>query len=487
MTMVTKGISQVFAGCLMLVLFGCTTHDARMLADETCLDSVNPCLVEKFGEDSSPSSLTQIGLERSLSKGQDTRNQSSTGARSASLERMEELVERHDRVAAAAADLEAAQNRVQVALGDLYPTLDASASGGRERLDKPGNGTDTNQNFGEVSFKVTQLLWDHGKTNADIESARLALARAEIQYFQVKQQIWLEAVSAIVNLQRNRQILAFANQSEQNIRNQTGLEEARVSAGGGLSTDVLQSKTQLAGAQSRRIVAQGALRNAENRYRAVFGSPPPRDGSHFKVALRSGALPKSVRAAIQFSYMQNAQLRIAAIDEAVAGQTVESTRRGEFSPTIKAIAEQTYKHNVSGVQGREENSSIKVQLDFPFNLGLTSIDTLRAVQSDAVAASHRVRDAQRTVEEQVRVAWQNLETARLNAASLGDQASLAEAFLELARQERALGNRGLIDVLSGETALINSRSDAASSRADILIAEYTLINAIGRPMIEALR
>ncbi|CAK0779291.1 hypothetical protein WCLP8_90002 [uncultured Gammaproteobacteria bacterium] len=41
--------------------------------------------------------------------------------------------------------------------------------------------------------------------------------------------------------------------------------------------------------------------------------------------------------------------------------------------------------------------------------------------------------------------------------------------------ELVLGLRSLIDVLSGETTLINAQSDAASAVADVAIAAFTLL------------
>ncbi|NQW02001.1 MAG: TolC family protein [Rhodospirillales bacterium] len=72
-----------------------------------------------------------------------------------------------------------------------------------------------------------------------------------------------------------------------------------------------------------------------------------------------------------------------------------------------------------------------------------------------------------------------METARINTEHLHNQANIAAEFLELARRERQLGNRSLIDVLAGETALINASSDAASADTDVAIAVFTLINVIG--------
>ena len=84
------------------------------------------------------------------------------------------------------------------------------------------------------------------------------------------------------------------------------------------------------------------------------------------------------------------------------------------------------------------------------------------------------------IEEQIRNAWENLRTAKLNAERLQNQANIAAEFLELARKERQLGNRSLIDVLAGETALISAQSDAASAETDIILATFRLLSAIGR-------
>ena len=83
------------------------------------------------------------------------------------------------------------------------------------------------------------------------------------------------------------------------------------------------------------------------------------------------------------------------------------------------------------------------------------------------------------VEEQVRNAWENLDTARQNAGYLENQVQIAGEFLRLASEERLHGRRSLIDVLSGETSLINAQSDAASAEADVTVAAFTLLRSSG--------
>jgi adhesin transport system outer membrane protein len=82
--------------------------------------------------------------------------------------------------------------------------------------------------------------------------------------------------------------------------------------------------------------------------------------------------------------------------------------------------------------------------------------------------------------EQVSISWSNLITAHSNKANLKNQTRLAEEFLNIAREERTVGKRTLLDVLSAETNLINAQSDLASTEFDVLSASYTLLQAIGR-------
>jgi adhesin transport system outer membrane protein len=121
-----------------------------------------------------------------------------------------------------------------------------------------------------------------------------------------------------------------------------------------------------------------------------------------------------------------------------------------------------------------------VELTYSFNFGFTAANTLKVAQSGHVAANSRLKDARDQIEEQARNAWQNLQTARANADFLENQANIASEFLTLARKERTLGQRSLIDVLAGETSLISAQSAADRARTDVDVAVLTLLNVMGQ-------
>jgi outer membrane protein, adhesin transport system len=394
------------------------------------------------------------------------------------------LLERHPRVKAARADRLSVEQQVRVARGGWFPTAQLQGGYGHEDTDIESVGA-ASLPTRDASVQVDQLLWDFGATNAQIDTVRTQLRQTDAILSVTEQGILLEGATAYIDLTRAYAVYDFAIQSEANIRKQTGLEESRVEAGSGIATDVLQAKTQLAGAEARRVSAEGLLAAARNRFRAVFKADPPAHAELQPVFTPEAVLPERVDDAVDIMLDSNPQLAAARLAVEAADRQVDAARATGFAPRLSAQGKLHYKQDYSGTAGRREEALAKVQLTFPFNLGMTASNTLEAARQTASAADNRQVDQRDLLEEQVRNAWTNLATARQVAGFLGNQANIAAQFVDLARRERQLGQRSLIDVLSGETALINARSDAASAQADIQIAAYTLLTAMGQLNIAA--
>ncbi len=392
-------------------------------------------------------------------------------------ELLPELLDTHNQVKAAEEDLSAAHERARVALGGWYPSMNVTGDFGRNAQWKP-KASGKAMMMKEADLTLTQRLWDFGATNSAVRSARLSVEQSEIALGAVRQTLLLQAITAFLNVRRTVEVLNFSRQSESNIKKQAELEDALVERGAGLATDVLQAKAQLAGASARRVRDKGALQVAVNRYRAVYLKDPGDPQELVRPSLPVGLLPQSVEEAVQTALKNNLQLRGARIQSQIARETVRAAKVTGFFPTFDAVGEAKYKDNVDGTSGFKREMTGKVQLNFPFNLGFTSVNTLRATRGDLSATNKRLADAHDLVEEQTRNAWENLKTAKENAELLRNQANIAFEFLEFVHQERKLGRRSLLDGLSSETALLNASSDATSAETDIAIALYTLLNSL---------
>tara|TARA_R110000772_G_scaffold268571_1_gene396550 strand:+ start:306384 stop:307685 length:1302 start_codon:yes stop_codon:yes gene_type:complete len=409
----------------------------------------------------------------------------SVGARAQSLpDVLLDLIENHDRINAAKNSLDAATSRIRETRGAWFPELEIDFNNGFQKRGNPGT-QDTTKKFNETSLSVTQLLWDFGKTDTDIGISRKNRESAAINLNQVRQDLILEGIVAYIQVYSANRRLALSRQSEDNIKKQTELEDARVAGGAGFSTDVLQAKTELAEAQSRRVVAEGTLRNALSRYHALYRDMP-KGINEFKLPpVPEILMPRTLEEAIEIGLKENFQLRNARLASDIAKDSVTRTRQDLFFPELNAVVETSHERNLDGTIGQRNAQAAKVELNFPFNLGFTALDSVSASSSDYKASIDRAADTQRTIEENIRLAWADLETARQNHDVRTAQIEIAAKFLELAREEREAGRRSLLDVLSGETRLINAQSDSVLTEVSIVQATFRLLNAMGRLEVSA--
>ena len=397
-----------------------------------------------------------------------------------------ELLKTNNLIKASEAVAAAANEQIRVSEGGWLPTLGVTGIYGHEKQNKPEDTDDTDYVARSVDLSVTQLLWDFGSVDSQIRSSQIGLTRAEADLELRRQEVTLRGVSAFLNLRRAHETLMFARESENNIKKQTELEDALVKRGAGLSTDVLQSKRQLASAQSRRVQAEGQLALARNEYRAIFLNEVPDPSKLKKPILPLEIVPPTLSDALDIA-RENPSLRVAAADTGLARESVNTTRSSSFFPKIDAIGESKYKKDSGGTSGEQRELIAKLQMTFNFNLGMTAVNSLKAAEN-AVTSSSKTEAFQReTVEQRVRNAWDNLLINRTNFKILRNETAIAAEFLDLVRKERQLGNRQLQDVLQGETALINANSSATAAETDIAIGVYELLAAMGRLSLEAIR
>lgn len=385
-------------------------------------------------------------------------------------------VESHDSLQEQRAVVEEAREEAREAMEDWFPQLDLDYTYGWEGQKKP-DAIDTSLPFHEVGVEITQLLWDFGTTNAAVEQKRLALVAEQIELVGERQDLLKDSIEAYANLVVAHKLLAFARHSEENIRRQSDLQE-ELGIDSGLATDQLQARRDYAGAIAERYDAEVDLEEAKSAFKRFFSFLPEQVDDLKPLAEPIKRMPGSLEEAISAAHRKNPSLRIAALEEAEARQALREEQR-DLLPKVEASVGRDYTENSGGTSGPKHTTFAQVNINLPFNLGLTAVNTLRAKQAALVAETRNILNETREIEEDVHDAWANWETARKKWRIREKQAEIAAAFLRLARTEQAEGNRSLQDVLSGETRLLDAQSEAAEAQGDVVIEAFTLLAEMG--------
>ena len=402
-------------------------------------------------------------------------------------EKVGDLLANHERIWAAKYTIESLEEAVLVSKKDWLPNLGITGNLGKEDRNNPNVTADTDFTAKELSLTLTQPIFDYGAKNKRIDIAKLGVLQAQKTLELTKQSLLLEAITAQTGLINAYKNWKYAKLSVQNIKRQTQLESAKVKKGAGFSTDVLQAKVQLAGAEARYIQAFGALKTARNRYKALFGDVPFNESALSEIVLPIDVLPTKIDSAVKLALENNLQLGSLKSAKYIAKSAIQQTKAEQFFPKIDFVAEQKYKTNVGGTQGYAKETNLKLQLSYNFNLGFSSLNNYNAAKSNFKAADRQYYDAEKLVIEAVSNSYDQYVTQRKSAEMLTSQAEISEAFLGLARKERKLGKRSLIDILAGETALINAKSDAETAKGQLVISAYNVLSVIGILSLEKVK
>lgn len=399
---------------------------------------------------------------------------------------LQDVLEGNPRMVAAGQDIEAAQQAtVEQVRRSWTPQLDLNWSAGRQYY-KDGALPSSTDSIDRASVKLTQRLLDFGRSDNLIDEKRSFEDQQSAVKASAEGGLLLEALTAYLNVIRAKETLDYAKASEEQIKTLAKVESSKVEMGKGYASDVMQAKVQLAAAESKRLRAEGNLEIANARVKAVFESAA--DGLEYSgtVAVTGSGIPSSLNEALKLAGNNNKQLQVGMHRSEVIRSRINRIERTEYLPELKLIGEYATKEGFDGDPDRKNDGRIMLELSYRFNLGGAGGFAVQGATHELNSSMAREDVTRLQVEEQVAIAWRNLEIAKLNGDILTNQLAVASNYLDSVVAERANGRRGVNDVVSAEVQLNSVKSDLAASRADTAIAEFTLLQAMGTLSLDVL-
>jgi len=398
-----------------------------------------------------------------------------------------DLVEQHDRIHVSAYRLEAAGKEVGQSRSGLYPALDLTANTGYESIDRE-YGADTDKWRYRATLTATQLITDFGRTRAGVGRALAVEERALANWQMVKLDVLLEGATAYLNLVRARERLDPARQTVVGLRKQVSVEESLRDQGAGLASDVLQAQAQLAGAQAVAETFEGERLMASNRFLNVFHTlPDSKEVSSMTLPLYiEDSLPESFSEALTTGEANSFLLALAKQEVDVSEQELKVQERSLW-PRVQLFAKGDPRRNDDGTPGDRTSVSAGIKLTSNLFRGYGDEKKIAAARSRLRAAKSNLAYVRRQVEEQVHNGWDGYLVAGKRARLLQEQTDDLEEFLRLAKKERIMGIRSLLDVLNGEMAVLGAQSSAVSARVDRIIQACSLLHAMGALTVDTFR
>ena len=385
------------------------------------------------------------------------------------------------------------QQDLNIAESEYYPQLDLRASigytdAGNLKTDNDGawnhSVVDENYAFYESSLILTQNIFDgFGTTNkVDYQEAR-SLASA-YNYIEKSNDIAFKMTNAYLNVLRSYELLQTARENVQ--INADIFKKVKDLYDSGLTTDseVKKIESALSLARSNLTVQKNNTRDTEVSYRRILGRMP--QVAQMTKPELDFSMPESMQRAALYAINHNPSLLVSRYNIKGA-QSLWKQHKKEFYPKIDLEVSQNFNDNDNdkrsagrtGFNQVDDRFQAKVVLSY--NIFRGGADSA-AVQKDVSSINQEVeiqRNLKRQVIEGLDLSWNSYHMIQLQLVDLKEYSKFSEKTLDLYKEEYDLGRRSLLDLLSAQNDVINSRSQIITAEYAQLFAQYRILDAMG--------
>ena len=365
-----------------------------------------------------------------------------------------------------------------IARASFLPKLDFSASAGSESRTIP-TAANTTYKVTSEQLSANQILFDGFFTLNEVSRLGAGVQTRYYELVESAETVALDAFKAYADILRYRELVDLATQNYVEHRRSALLVEERVNSGVGRRVDLEQSNGRTANAESKLLTELTHLHDAGARYLHVVGEKPAASLPALPEPFSLGTLPDSV-AALMHDGIQSSPTLLAAVQNARSGQIAIGSAKSAFLPRLDLQAYSANGNNNDLIAGVNQSQGAALALRYKLYKGGADQADVRfsgfnadQMQDAQVKACHDVRELLSVAYSDVRSLSERLDYV--------DRHRLAvDKALEAYRQQFAIGQRTLLDLLDTQTEFYEASRSYSNVRHDQAIAQARTLAAMGR-------
>ena len=326
---------------------------------------------------------------------------------------------------------------------------------------------------------ISQPIFRGFKTINSVSSAKSYVKASKANLMNAEQSVLLNASIAYLAVLRDEAIVKLQKNNEKLLKKELDETKERFKVGEVTTTDVSQAKASYASAQSQRISAEGNLEASKAIYEQIIGETPkdltePKDIESF--------FPTSMEKALEYAKKNNFSLR-AAKQNLKAKKYDVRVSKGDLLPTVNAYA-LAGRVKTENYTTDKNPTSDSVELGVNFSMPLYNAGASRAKIRQSKyyhwQAQEDLLNAEDELLSSIPSNWEYLSANKAKIESVKAQVKAYQVALDGVREEEALGNRTVLDVLNQYQYLLNAEVEEVTTRHNYYVSGLSLLQAMGK-------
>ncbi|MCB1530952.1 MAG: TolC family protein [Rhodospirillales bacterium] len=408
----------------------------------------------------------------------------SSGAHAETLrEAVQTALNNHPSVEAAKASHLSSMEERREKKSDFFPVLNANASGGRMYGDNStSRGLTVSRGAAyswiwEGNASVTQPIFSGFETVNRVDAASARIFAADYNVSSVEESLALRAVQAYINVLQSRDTLEKTRDYKDKLQDYLGRVEMMVDAGAADEVEAAQARNINLLLANSLSEATGQLESAYAAYVEVVGKMP--DGALKKPSVHEEMIFPSVEEALSYTKAHHPSIMAARKESEAAGYDV-TAEKGTLYPDLNGELSYLKKDQLEEIGGEIEDRRALLRASWSFSTGGAELARIRRAKADYAEKQARSQEVVRQIEQEVRLAYAQLETAR-KQSDLAQEREAVTAELFEAYESQFEGARiRLLQLMQADNQLFGAQIEKMNAEYRTLLSEYMTLASTGR-------
>lgn len=327
------------------------------------------------------------------------------------------------------------------------------------------------------SVDLIQPLFTGFRTINAVNEAEAIVRAGREQLRNVEQTVLLEATTAYLDIVRDQAVVRLREANVEVLTRDLTATSRRLKSRQATQTDKLQAEVRRAAAQSAQLLSQANLEASRASFERVVGRPPVISAIDPIMAIP--ALPRTLAEAFEVGQQEH-PLIISSLYREQAQRYVIDQIRGELLPTATLEAGHSRRYDSSVIVDEQKTSSVVARVTVPIYTGGETEARVRQAKQQHIARLQDIEQAKADVRAPIQAAWAQVGASRAAVELDKGQVTAARASLAGVRREYDVGQRTLLDILNAQQELLNAQTNLVSDARDYMVANFSLLQAIGR-------
>ncbi|HAL3255702.1 TPA: TolC family outer membrane protein [Escherichia coli] len=364
-----------------------------------------------------------------------------------------------------AAQIGIGEAQIDEAKSAWYPHVGLTGNAGPSRQTDSSGRLDNNVSYG---ITLTQLVYDFGKTNNDINLQTAARDSYRFKLMATLTDVAEKTATAYMEVSRYQALCDAAQRNIHSLENVYNMAALRANAGLNSSSDELQAQTRIAGMRSTLEQYQAQMASAKAQLAVLTGVQPE------AIAAPSAELAEQPVSLKNIDY-QSIPLVLAAENLRQSAQYGVEKTKAQYWPTLSIQGGKT-RYQTSDRSYWDDQLQLNVNAPL-YQGGAVSAQVQQAEGQQKISAS-QVEQAKLDVLQRASVAYANWTGARGREEAGLAQSESAHKTRDVYQNEYKLGKRSLNDLLTVEQDVFQAQSAEINANYDGWVAAVNYAAAV---------